>query len=132
MRMFASGALPCASGCTWARAGVFSGVCVCVQSARAHVLAPGINLSGVHGGGGPCPYGEGAVPKGRAKAQSAGLPERLCACRPRGRSSIIIPAGGANCVAWAAFRDTLLRMEGASGQVLIEVRGQPASQGCPA
>jgi len=25
-------------------------------------------------------------------------------------------------VAWAAFRDTLLRMEGASGQVLIEVR----------
>jgi len=47
--------------------------------------------------------------------------------RPRGRSSIIIPAGGANCVAWAAFRDALLRMEGASGQVLIEVRrpGQP-------
>lgn len=25
-------------------------------------------------------------------------------------------------MAWAAFRDTLLRMEGASGQVLIEVR----------
>ena len=29
-------------------------------------------------------------------------------------------------MAWAAFRDTLLRMEGAAGQVLIEVRGQLA------
>lgn len=132
MRMFASGALLCAPACLWALAEVFSGICVCVHSADARVLAPGINLSDVHGSGGPCLYGEGAVLECRAQAQSAGLPERLRACRPRGRSSIIIPAGGANCVAWAAFRDTLLRMEGASGQVLIEVRGQLARQGRPA
>ena len=35
---------------------------------------------------------------------------RLC-CRPRGRSSIIVPSGGADCSAWLAFRSVLARIE---------------------
>lgn len=33
------------------------------------------------------------------------------ACRPRGRSSIIVPSGGADCSAWLAFRSVLARIE---------------------
>lgn len=43
-----------------------------------------------------------------------------CLCRPRGRSSIIIPAGGAAASAWGTFRDALARIE-AAGQVLLLV-----------
>ena len=32
-------------------------------------------------------------------------------CRPRGRSSIIVPSGGADCPAWLAFRGVLARIE---------------------
>ena len=37
--------------------------------------------------------------------------------RPRGRSSIIIPAGGAATTAWGTFRDALSRIEAAGQQV---------------
>ena len=42
-------------------------------------------------------------------------------CRPRGRSSIIIPAGGATATAWGTFRDALTRIEVAGQQVLSSV-----------
>lgn len=42
-------------------------------------------------------------------------------CRPRGRSSIIIPAGGAAATAWGTFRDALARIEVAGQQVLPSV-----------
>ena len=44
-----------------------------------------------------------------------------CLCRPRGRSSIIIPAGGAAASAWGTFRDALARIEAAGQQVLLLV-----------
>ena len=47
--------------------------------------------------------------------------QKLCICRPRGRSSIIIPAGGATATAWGTFRDALTRIEVAGQQVLLSV-----------
>lgn len=49
------------------------------------------------------------------------LAQKLCMCRPRGRSSIIIPAGGATASAWGTFRDALARIELAGQQVLSSV-----------
>lgn len=42
--------------------------------------------------------------------------------RPRGRSSLIIPSGGAGLTGWANFRDTLSRIYAAEAQL----SGQPA------
>lgn len=38
-------------------------------------------------------------------------------CRPRGRSSLIIPSGGAGLIGWANFRDTLSRIYAAETQL---------------
>lgn len=51
-------------------------------------------------------------------------------CRPRGKSSIIVPSGGVDCSAWLAFRSALARIEAQTlerppvqvlGSLLIEV-----------
>lgn len=34
-----------------------------------------------------------------------------CDCRPKGRSHIMVPCGGANAEGWLAFRDALARIE---------------------
>lgn len=48
--------------------------------------------------------------------------------RPRGRSSLIIPSGGAGLIGWANFRDTLSRIYAAEAQLSGEpVPPVPAS-----
>jgi hypothetical protein len=39
-----------------------------------------------------------------------------CLIRPKGRSHIMVPGGGANAEGWTAFRDALARIEAYTSQ----------------